>query len=145
MSRRSAVGSGLVLGFAVLIVVSLVSSPASAQGCSSVTSCVDNTVGDAPCGVDDIGKCCILDDPCQSCPTGQSAHCNDREQCVGNLANCPNGHFCGRDADCASGFCIDGTCQVLSPAPALSRTVFAVLAVLLTATGWLVLRRRARE
>jgi hypothetical protein len=38
-----------------------------------------------------------------------------------------------------------GLCRLLSAAPALSPTVFVVLAVLLAAAGWLVLRQRGRE
>jgi hypothetical protein len=76
------------------------------------------------------------------------------DPCVSNT-QCAS-TFCAPGGVCCNVPCSDpsqsctvpgsvGLCQGSARAPALSPTVFVVVAVLLTAAGWLLLRKRARE
>ncbi len=145
-ARRRAGGRGIAFGIAALAAVMLWAHPGSAQplGCVNVTSCVDNNVmpAGAPCGSGDDGKCCVLHDPCASCPAGTAAHCF-QGQCIGELSACPVGHSCTQGADCASGNCVDGACA--APAPAMSAGLQLLVALGLLLSGLWAVGRGARR
>jgi len=74
--------------------------------------------------------------------------CTSGTQCASTFC-APGGVCCNAPCTAPAQSCMLpgslGLCRLLSAAPALSPTAFVVVAVLLTAAGWLLLRKRAQQ
>jgi hypothetical protein len=97
--------------------------------CNAGTTCENNTC--QACGAK--GGACCPDGTCAAgavCLVAECVSCGD------------GGDPCCAGKSCTVGLCVNGTCQVATPAPSLSRTALVIVAALLATAGTVSLRRR---